>query len=72
MPCAECEAFMSAYTMASEHYAATVAALHKLATNGHFKDARYQNLKAQVEQARDACEMAKAALRVHREGHEKT
>jgi hypothetical protein len=37
---------MSAYTMAREHYAATAAALHKLATNGHFKEARYQNLKA--------------------------
>ena len=69
MLCAECEAFLSAYKMASEHYAEAVASLHKMASGIHFKTQDYQRLKSEVEQARNICEMARAALQVHKSGH---
>jgi hypothetical protein len=69
MPCAECAAFISAYKMATERYATLGYSLHKMASNGHFKDSEYRKLKERVWEARAACEMAKTALRVHREGH---
>ena len=55
--------------MASEHYATVTAELHKMASSHRFKAAEYRKLKAEVEQTREACEMARAALRVHRVGH---
>jgi hypothetical protein len=55
--------------MAIERYSGVVTLLHKMASNEHFKDRKYLKLKAEVEQARLACDMARAALRVHREGH---
>jgi hypothetical protein len=70
MSCAECAAFIAAYNIAVEHYAVTAAALHKMADKGQFMKPKYQELKAEAEQARDACEMAKAALRIHREEHQ--
>ena len=71
MHCAECTAFTAAYKVASEHYAEAVDTLHKMASNGQFKDSKYPKLKVEVEQARVACDMAKAALRVHKDGHKK-
>ncbi len=71
MACAECDAFTAAYNMASAHYAEAVATLHKQASNGEFRSEKYPKLKADVEKARNACEMARAALRVHRGGHQK-
>jgi hypothetical protein len=55
--------------MASEHYAAVTAELHKMVSSHRFKAAEYRKLKAEVEQAREAYDMASAALRVHRERH---
>jgi hypothetical protein len=69
MQCAECGLFMSACTMASEQYAAAVDLLHKMASNEILKTSEYLKLKTEVDQAREACEMARAALRVHRRGH---
>jgi hypothetical protein len=52
MPCAECDAFVAAYMLANERYAELVEALHEMASNGHFKDAKYPKLKAEVAGAR--------------------
>jgi len=69
MQCAECGVFMSACTMASEQYAAAVDLLHKMASSEILKTSEYLKLKTEVDQAREACEMARAALRVHRLAH---
>ena len=69
MQCAECGVFTSACTMASEQYAAAVDLLHKMASSETLKTSEYLKLKTEVDQAREACEMARAALRVHRREH---
>ena len=69
MPCAECDAFIAAHKMATEHYSDVTARLPNMASDGEFTSTKYQRLKAEVEEARSSCEMAREALRVHREGH---
>jgi hypothetical protein len=71
MACAQCAAFISAYNTASEHYAEAVDKFHKMASNGQFKDPTYSKLKREVEQTRIVCDTGRAALRVHREGHQR-
>ena len=68
MACADCDAFRAAHNMAIMRYSDVMASLHKMASNGEFRE-KYQKLKIEVEDARAACEMAREALRVHREGH---
>jgi hypothetical protein len=72
-PCSapECGAFIMAYDIASEHFTAIVASLQKLATGIQFKTTEYQALSAETEQARADCEIARDALRVHNEGHQR-
>jgi len=62
MPCAECNAFVAAYHMATEHYAMVSQELHASASNGHFKSKKYSKLKGDVEKERVARQMAKTAL----------
>jgi hypothetical protein len=59
MQCAECEAFASAYKMATKHHAAVAASLHKMVRGGQFQTQDYRKLKV-VKQAQEACEMARA------------
>jgi hypothetical protein len=66
---AECGLFMSACMMASEQYAAAVDLLHKMASTELLTTSEYRKLKTEVDQAHEACEVARAALRAHRLGH---
>ena len=69
MPCDKCEELTAAYKMASERYEEATASVLKLAVGVRFKSREYRKLIAEEKQARDACYMANAALRVHRESH---
>jgi hypothetical protein len=69
MQCAECGVFMSACRLASEQYAAAIDLLHKMASSEILETSEYLRRKAEVDQAREACETARAALRVHRLAH---
>ena len=69
MPCTECDAFRAAHNTAIERYTALTAELHKMATDGQFRASDYQKLKIQVADARHACDIARAALRVHKKEH---
>jgi multidrug resistance efflux pump len=62
--CAECAALLSAYDTASEDFTVAVGTLDKM-------QSEYQKFEAEVDQARSTCQMARTALRVHREGHYK-
>ena len=66
MHCAECAAFISAYHMASLRYAAVVEELHNIELTG----VNSEDLKIEAAQAWEAGEMAREALRVHREMHD--
>jgi hypothetical protein len=65
MACAECQAFLSNYTSASERYAALVLMLETMAEAENFADPAFLKLKNEVEAARIDCVQAKEALRVH-------
>ena len=69
MQCAECGLFMSECMVASEQYAAAIDLLHKMASSEILETSEYLRRKAEVDQAREACETARTALRVHRLAH---
>ena len=67
MRCAECEAFLSEYQYAVEHYKALCQTFSELPE----AEALDPMLTIQITEARLDCERYKAALGVHREGHRK-
>jgi hypothetical protein len=69
MDCAECNAFLLNYRLATERYAGLSKQLLNMTSNKNFRSREFQHLKEQTESARIECVRAKEALRIHREGH---
>ena len=69
MGCRECAAFLSNYKELTGQYAVLTETLNKAAKVRRFDDPAFQKLKSQVAAARLDCQLARTALRIHKEGH---
>jgi len=69
MICADCRSLLSKYKAATKRYADLTEALTKMAAADLLRDAAFQSLKEEVMATRLCCQMAREALRVHKESH---
>jgi hypothetical protein len=70
MRCAECEAFLANYRLATNLYAKFTQKLSHMASAENLIGPKLQRLKEEVQTARSECIRARAALRLHKDSHQ--
>ena len=68
MPCRECEAFLAAFTMATERFFGARDKFDEMPRSLP-RGLAFERQRAEVVQARLDYQMALAALKVHKQGH---